>query len=270
MTKDYYEILNIPSDANESEVHRAYEVTLSDLNLGKSGKSLNDIEEAYWVLSNPETRLQYDHIYRLSSSLFKNFDGLDASKMVQANGSKHGQVLKDQDDVIDFDDPELVDSVLEKMQEILADLKELPYDKQLAHSVSNLNLTEDIFLDLKLTASEVKNGGYKNIDYTCFIKCSDCNGLGSKHGGSLEVCVLCGGTISVRNPCLVCAGLGKYPRENCPKCMGQGRVLAIRKAEIKLPPKVRSNTILKVAKQGNYGFRNLPNSDLVVRIKIKN
>lgn len=267
--KDYYIILDIPPDANQEEILRAFEKNIASLSLGKSQKSADDIEEAYSVLSNPEVRSQYDHVYKISSGLFKNFDGLDISKIVQGAGLRPAQMEENEDVFFDFDDPAVISEVLEKMQAVVADLKKFSFGKKPAWDIAGKSDRNDnVYLDLKISVQESLAGGYKTINYTCRIKCSDCGGLGSRNGGELITCAVCLNDSRKAKRCLACAGLGKYPKDNCPKCKGQGRVTAVRKAEIMVPPKVKNGTILEVAQQGNFGFRNTLSGNLIVRIVV--
>jgi curved DNA-binding protein CbpA len=64
MTKDYYKILSLRSDATDEEIRgRWIELVKSyhiDFDMGEFDERVKDINDAYHVLKNPATRLEYD------------------------------------------------------------------------------------------------------------------------------------------------------------------------------------------------------------------
>src|SRR3989344_4627660 len=85
MNKDYYAILGVASAASQEEIRLAYEKII-DLSGGTphSLEKRAEIEEAYFVLANPQTRFQYDRIYNNTVHFVRNFDGFDGSKVGQS------------------------------------------------------------------------------------------------------------------------------------------------------------------------------------------
>ena len=71
MTKDYYKILSVRSDSTDEEIRtRWIELVKSyhiDFDMGEFDERVKDINDAYHVLKNPATRLEYD--------LERNFEG---------------------------------------------------------------------------------------------------------------------------------------------------------------------------------------------------
>src|SRR3989344_1142583 len=232
MTRDYYTILGVSSDATHDEIHRAFDKAVSTFRPGLPRESFVELEEAYSVLANPEIRFQYDQM-RKTFGFSKKNDGLDVSRM------PHGvdyRILKKNSgykSINSAEDLYLPEEVLEEAQNIFADLKEM-----ISENLGEiLKMKDDVFLDLKITPQEAENGSSKIIEYICLVKCSDCGGSGYRTAA-----------------------------ENCPKCIGLGKVPANRRAEIIIPPKVKKRTVLKVAGQGNFGS---PSGNLVVKIKVK-
>ncbi|MCX8113006.1 MAG: J domain-containing protein [Bacteroidia bacterium] len=68
--KDYYEILGVPRNASQEEIKKAYRRLARqyhpDANPGNKAaeEKFKEIQEAYEVLSNPETRSKYDQLGR--------------------------------------------------------------------------------------------------------------------------------------------------------------------------------------------------------------
>ena len=74
MVKNYYEILNLDSNASKSDIKRAY-LKLArkfhpDVNPheDKSGERFKEINKAYVILSDPERRKTYDSIIAIEKS----------------------------------------------------------------------------------------------------------------------------------------------------------------------------------------------------------
>ena len=71
--KDYYKILELPKDASEEQIRKAYRRLAlrhhPDHNSGDSGSEerFKEIAEAYGVLIDPAKRSQYDHWLRASA-----------------------------------------------------------------------------------------------------------------------------------------------------------------------------------------------------------
>lgn len=90
MKKNYYDLLNVPKNASEKDIKKAYKKLASkyhpDKNVGKSKeeitkneKTFKEISEAYEVLSNPEKRKEYD-LYGETESFSQHFSGSDFKK----------------------------------------------------------------------------------------------------------------------------------------------------------------------------------------------
>ncbi|CCC71365.1 hypothetical protein NCAS_0H00550 [Naumovozyma castellii] len=90
---NHYDILSVPSDASQQDIKRAYKERLLNIHPDKSSSSadsppptishvtVNQIQEAYRILSKPESRTKYD--MELLETFKKlgytnNGDGLDA------------------------------------------------------------------------------------------------------------------------------------------------------------------------------------------------
>lgn len=75
MFKDYYAILNIRQDANHATIRRAYKYQAlkwhPDKNPSKdTTKIMQDINEAYLILSNKDARYRYDQEYNYFNQKF--------------------------------------------------------------------------------------------------------------------------------------------------------------------------------------------------------
>src|SRR6266581_4675303 len=65
MLKDYYAILGIPREASVIDITRAYRQKAMIHHPDRNGShtAMLEINEAFEILSNPESRQQYDHAF---------------------------------------------------------------------------------------------------------------------------------------------------------------------------------------------------------------
>ncbi len=93
-SKNYYEILNVNVNANESEIKKAYHVKAKQLHPDKNGimestEKFKELQQAYGILSRAETRSLYDkelaeftHVNILSKEIFIFVPASDRSTLV--------------------------------------------------------------------------------------------------------------------------------------------------------------------------------------------
>ncbi|MBI2676968.1 MAG: J domain-containing protein [Candidatus Yanofskybacteria bacterium] len=240
MNKDYYTILGISSGASQEEVQRAYENIVYDPSMNHSRETMIEIEEAYAVLSEPELRLQYDQIYKIQPNLLRNFDGLDVSRasqkftMPQPDKMHKNFVGSDLNGL----EESLAENIFETIQNIFSDVAKLSGDGGLAGYAAS-QAGEDIMVDLRLSPKEALAGGYKALEYNCYIECTEC--LKFKLNKDFEL---------------------------CPKCKGEKRIRVLRRVEVKIPSKVKTGTLLKIKEEGSCGRSGLLRGDLLVKVLV--
>lgn len=279
MPKDYYSILGVSPEASEEEIRVAFEKLSAKLEQNiHENHLLSEIEEAFLVLSDPRSRAEYNKLYRMLGGTRQGYDGLDSirashdvikgweikreeSPAIMANNLKESLDLEL--DWGDLDNPtinDLMAALKNTILNLLNGREHLPQDR-----TSRRLDDPHIYLDLDLHPREIKPHAYKFLDYHCFIHCTDCQGEGSRAGTSLVDCLACL-NLKTKEQCLVCAGLGKYPEENCPRCKGEGRVMAHRQVEVRIPANAEHNSIIHVVGAGHRGFRGQKNGDLFIKV----
>jgi len=72
------------------------------------------------------------------------------------------------------------------------------------------------------------------------------------------------GLFSTTSPCHACQGKGSVARDVCLKCRGHGKVNAVRKIQVKVPPGVWTGNHLRLTSEGNAGERGGRPGDLFV------
>jgi molecular chaperone DnaJ len=131
---------------------------------------------------------------------------------------------------------------------------------------------------LDVTLKEVVDGTEKAIEFDREQSCEVCEGSGSEPGHNAETCPECKGRgqivraqgfFSVATTCPRCRGEGRIVKHPCKKCRGSGRQRAKREIKVKVPPGVETGTQLRLAGEGEGGYRGGPAGDLYVEIRIE-
>lgn len=281
MPKDYYSILGVSLEASAEEIQTAFEKLSAQLGHGwQAEEQLIAVEEAYAVLSDPSSRTTYNRFYKIFEEGTRSFDGLDAVRMDGAGtlpGLKPESVAttaQDWKEIIDQEggdrdelDSPILNNLVNALQSAILNLINNQSEPRIFEGGSDHHLDDvHIYLDLKLKAGEK---GTKFLNYYGYIQCSDCNGQGSWHGHPLVACLACA-NLEEKRSCLVCAGLGKYPSKNCPRCKGEGRVMARRQIEVKISKNIQHQAMIRVAGGGHQGFRGLRKGDLFIEVFLNN
>lgn len=96
--KDYYEILGVPRDASEEEIKKAFRRLARQYHpdVAKDKKAaeekFKEINEAYEVLSNPETRRKYDALgaaWKDGVPFDQQYPGWESRKWTSPDGAQH-------------------------------------------------------------------------------------------------------------------------------------------------------------------------------------
>ncbi len=255
MAGDYYNILGVSRDANKEDIKQAYRRLARkyhpDVNKEAGAEErFKEINRAYEVLSEPETRTRYDRfgeegvgsaagagfdygdIGGFAESIFESFFG---GGFNQTSSRRRGPVRGD-----------------------------------------------DLRLDLKLEFKEAVFGGEKEIRIPHLETCNACKGTGAKQGSGVRICPTCNGTGQVRratrtpfgtfaqvSTCPTCNGEGQVIEEKCEVCGGTGRKQEKKKLKITIPPGVDNGTRLRVSGEGDAGTKGGPSGDLYVYLFVE-
>jgi len=249
--RDYYETLNIPRDAGEEEIKRAYRKMAMqyhpDRNPGdkEAEENFKEASEAYEVLRDREKRQIYDQfgheglrgagfsgfrdfndIFSSFGDIFENFFGFGTGKG-QRERPRKGNNLR---------------------------------------------------YDMQLTLEEAFSGKEEEINFKKWGSCEVCNGSGITPGKETKVCTTCRGKgnivrtqgfFQLKTTCPACNGQGRIITDPCVKCKGQGKVQIKRVINLKIPPGVDTGSQLRLRGEGEAGEYGGPDGDLFVVIHVK-
>lgn len=256
MARDYYETLGVSRDADKEELKRAYRRLARkyhpDVNKEPGAdEQFKEINRAYEVLSEPETRARYDRFGEAGVS------------------GAAGAGFQDMGDMGGFAD------IFESIFSGFSGSGGMggPSQRRRSGPVRG----DDLRLDLKLDFQEAVFGGEKEIRISHLESCEVCNGTGAKPGTRPQNCSTCSGSGQVRrvtrtpfgsftqvSTCPTCNGTGMVIEDKCDACGGNGANQVTKKLKVTIPPGVDNGTRLRISGEGDAGQRNGPAGDLYV------
>lgn len=262
MAGDYYQTLGISRDASKDDIKRAYRRLARqyhpDVNKEAGAEErFKEINRAYEVLSEPETRARYDRFGEAGV------------------GSAAGGAGFDYGDIGGFADIfETIFSGFGGMGGGTASS---------GRRRGGAARGDDLRLDLKLEFREAVFGGEKQIRIPHLEVCQTCSGSGAKPGTSAKTCTTCSGSGQVRRStrtpfgsfaqvsvCPACNGTGETIENKCESCGGVGRKQETKKLKITIPPGVDNGTRLRVSGEGDAGAKGGSAGDLYVYLFVEN
>lgn len=251
--QDYYEVLGVSRTATFEEIKKSFRNKAKECHPDHhqgdpdAETRFKAINEAYEVLKDSQKRAAYD---QYGHDAFTN--GMGGGNGFQGFGfSESG-----------FED------IFEQMFSGFA-------GNARRRSGPQQRVGEDVRYDLSITLDEAYTGVKKTITLETVVKCEKCSGKGGK---SLENCPTCGGHGRVRQrqgffvmevDCPECHGTGKVVKDPCTECQGTGRVKKKRTLEVDIPKGVDTGIRMRLAGEGNAGFRGAPAGDLYVFLTVK-
>jgi molecular chaperone DnaJ len=239
--RDYYEVLGVSNNANESELKKAYRQQAlkyhPDKNPGDKGAEdkFKEASEAYEILKDSEKRQIYDQY---------GHEGL------KGRG---------------FGGPSGFEDIFSQFGDVFGDF--------FGGGGQQQRTGADLRLDISISFQEAIFGTQKEVEVSKHNSCDTCEGSGSKPGHRPQACRTCRGTgqvvraqgfFSVQAPCPDCRGAGQVITHPCSDCRGDGRILKNKKISISVPAGVDDGSRLRLREEGEPGPGGLPPGDLYV------
>ncbi|MCR5687297.1 MAG: molecular chaperone DnaJ [Lachnospiraceae bacterium] len=256
--RDYYEVLGVPKNADDSAIKSAYRKLAKkyhpDMNPGDKDAEakFKEASEAYAVLSDPDKRRQYD---QFGHAAFEQgapggYGGFDFSSM-------------------DFTD-------------IFGDLFGDLFGGGRTRSSRSYNgpmKGQNLRASVRITFEEAVFGCEKEIEPLQRDECKTCHGTGAKPGSSPITCSKCGGkgqvvftsqslfgTVRNVQTCPDCGGTGKMIKDKCPDCRGLGYISSRKKLSVSIPAGIDSGQSVRLREKGEPGVNGGPRGDLLVEV----
>ncbi|MCS7301202.1 MAG: molecular chaperone DnaJ [Fimbriimonadales bacterium] len=243
---DYYEVLGVPRNASQDEIKAAFrklarqyhpDVNKDDPQAEERFKLIN---EAYQVLSDPESRAVYDRFghagapsaptadpFGMAESLFQMFFGGGATL---TRGPVDGA---------------------DRRADLTITLEEV------LHGATHTLEVERLRLCARCKGVGAEPG-------TTPERCPDCAGSGRMRFTQTTIL----GTVTRVVPCERCGGEGEIVRTPCHKCRGQRMILQRDAITVNIPPGIEDETALLLRGEGDSGLRGGRDGDLYVVVHI--
>ena len=254
MTKrDYYEVLEVPRSADGPEIKKAYLKLAKkyhpDTNAGAPSAEIKfkEISEAYEVLKDEQKRAAYD---RMGHSAFEQGGG----------GGFHSRGSSNNPDINDI------------FSDFMGGNRGGAPRQRASQSRGS-----DLKYNLTITLEEAFTGVDKKINFNAESKCSSCDGKGTNEPNANSTCPQCSGTGAIRmqqgffaieQTCNKCNGQGQVIKNPCTTCHGSGRCSKHKNLIVNIPHGVENGVRIRIAGEGEAGFRGGSVGDLYVFITV--
>jgi molecular chaperone DnaJ len=258
LSKDYYQILGVNSNASEDEIKKAYRKLAikhhQDRNPddAEAKKRFQEIETAHEVLKDPQKRAAYD---RVGHEAFQGSGGFHAG-------------------------PDFSDFAQGDFSSIFEDfVSQFGGGSARQSRARDTGVRgDDIYYQMDLTLEEAFQGKSDTIRFKTMTSCQPCKGTGSKSAQKPDVCRQCRGRGQVNvqrgifmmaTECQECRGVGVIISDPCGKCRGLGRVRGDKDLKITIPKGIEDESQVRIAQKGGAGVRGGGFGDLYVQIRIR-
>jgi molecular chaperone DnaJ len=193
MPDDYYIILGIPNDSSQDDIRAAYRRLAKELHPDRYGKNqgpFQAIQEAYSVLSNPESRKSYDYSLQSKSTAVTPLRRTSLNRYADENiepliAESYGH----RGNLTAVNRPATQKRfILDTMVESLVGGYQQGRDPEMISAA-------DVSLEISLSAIDARRGGNVGIELPIRLPCPSC----SRHRRHGTGCWHCSGTGSLRS-----------------------------------------------------------------------
>lgn len=261
---DYYETLGVQRSADADALKKAYRKLAMELhpdrNPGdkKAEQRFKEVNEAYDVLKDEQKRAAYD---RFGHQAFEN-GGMGAA-------GRGGPGMGGHDFSSNFADI---------FEDFFGGFSGARTGGGGASSGNAPSRGSDLRYNLAVSLEEAFKGKQETIKVTTSVACDSCHGSGAEAGSKPITCPTCQGAgrvrasqgfFTVERTCATCQGSGKIIRDPCRKCAGSGRMRREKSLLVNIPAGVEEGTRIRLAGEGEAGFRGGPDGDLYIFLSVR-
>jgi molecular chaperone DnaJ len=250
-SRDYYEILGVPRDADDEAIKKAFRRLARELHPDvnpddpTAEERFKEVAEAYKVLSEPDTRQLYDR---------HGHAGLRGG----AAGPDFG---------------------FASFQDIFDSL--FGGGDVFGRGRPRARAGDDHLVGVEITFVESARGVAREVAVDLLGDCASCEGTGLAPGAELVECDRCDGRGEirqvVRSPlgqmvratiCTACQGEGRVPSQRCADCRGSGRARARETVDLDIPAGIADGQRLRLPGRAHAGDPGAPRGDLYVEVRV--
>ena len=255
MATDYYEVLGVARDADESTIKRAYRQLARkyhpDVALDKAAAEshFKEINEAYEVLSDSQKRANYDRFGHV---------GVNGAVGEGGFGPFGAEGFGD-----------IFDMFFGAARGGAQQRRSGP-----ARGT-------DLRYDVEITLEEAYSGTTREITFRHLANCTNCRGSGAEPGTLIVPCERCSGSgiqrqvrqtplgqFVTQTTCTKCSGDGQIVQTPCSVCRGRGRIEQEKTLQVRIPPGVDDGSRIRISGSGEAGIRGGPDGDLYVYLSV--
>lgn len=254
---DYYDKLGVKKGATADEIKKSYRKLAMKYhpdrnpNNPQAEQKFKDLSQAYEVLSDEQKRAAYDRFGEQAFEQGGMGGGGNAGGGFQGFGG--------------FSD--ILDEMLRNMRGGSG-----PSESQFHQSGADLRFNVDISLE------EAFRGTTARVKFATHGGCDSCRCSGSEGSSQPIKCTKCNGQGTMRvqqgvfiaeRTCHACHGMGRVIANPCRSCHGKGRVRKEKSLDVQIPSGIEDGARLRVAKEGEAGYRGGTPGDLYVFVTIR-
>jgi len=277
---NYYELLEIDRTSTEIEIKKAYKKLAFKYHPDRGGDEIKfkNITEAYNILSNIDTRKNYD-LYGSTSNtedlinpfdIFEkmfNFNDNNIDEVINTNFHSHPKIFikihkvpnNTFNTTRDPKMPNIFDNMTNLFDDILGNSMNHSnlQNTDISENKSNLtNQKKEVIdnIEIKIDIDDIINGNKKKIKFYINDICSSCNGTSAYDPNDLIVCLYCSGT---NIDCRACSGKGNMFKTDrrCSHCKS-GIIEKENTVNIQIPKGVPENHCMIIKNKGGYNLEN--------------
>jgi molecular chaperone DnaJ len=251
MKRDPYEVLEVPRDADERAIKKAFRAKARELHPDvnrhdpDAEEKFKELAEAHEILSDAEKRQIFDRY---------GHDGL-SSRGYESGFQGFGSFADIFDAFFGGGDP--------------------------FGGRGGAAQGGDTAVAVEISLADAATGASVDVEYELVGPCEHCHGNGAEPGTPIRTCERCGGAGQLRvatrtafgqlvrtQACDVCGGDGKIPETPCSVCGGRARVPQTRKLTVDIPAGIADEQRIRLTGRGHAGDRGGPAGDLYVLVRV--
>ena len=259
-TRDYYDVLGVPRDADDATIKKAFRRLARELHPDvnrhdpEAEEKFKEAAEAYEVLSDADRRATYDRYGReglRSGGYAPNFDAGSISDIFEAFFGGSGA---------------------------FGDLFGMGGGGRAGGTIQG----GDVAVTAEIDLAEAAQGSTVEVSYEAVTLCEHCRGNGAEPGTPIETCPRCQGTGQLRavtrtpfgqvmrtTTCDVCQGDGRVARDPCKVCRGRGRKVERPRVKVDVPAGIADGQRIRITGRGHAGDRGGVPGDLYVLVRVR-